>query len=916
MMPIANAISNAWKLALTEPGNRHDQEKIANRLLILLFGQIGTVPLILLALDIVTDAPTALNVLYPIALYFFIFIFLYYKRHAPTLTIINATPLIVIIMGLFGTFLNGYLANLSHPLFVIISVLAYRGKWRYVVPFCIVAALGFVLYLSEAPQAWDFSARTLVVAAFIVIPINYLLDKQTLDESTRFNLLIIFYLHFLVILIIFGLANFFKGSFPIGMIAGALITSALIALLIFAKNWKNLNTTFQLLGWLLIILNLIAGYRFGLQSIFLYPIIFIFAFITLSRAQAITISLITLAAAAIHYVGFDSSEIDKHALFIRYITINIILISFLSMLISDLEGHKTRLADIDVSIPQLLLVTLSAFITFLTMMTAPALLTIDGVHWASLFQHNIQLLIVNTAISIALTWLGVNFWLQWLENKRIYQKLTIKNQAVLDSAAQQNKVFAIVGHELRTPISILKQLADEMDIKHMDMHGTTFDTVMNHTLTVLDDMRAVNNIEFVIQSKPSLSSLAECLEGAVEAVNNITDEHQLTVSVLAPKENISEFYFNARLVSQITMNLTKNAAYYSQGSELVIQPRVLNETEDELTIAIVFSDNGKGISDKLKATLFSAYERGESNKDGTGLGLHLSQQYAQKYLKGDLRLKESEHGACFELIICGNKANQQTAAAAAAAAAEHISLNNMSILLAEDNATIRMTTELLLSREGAIVTCAEDGQVAFDAASHGTFDLVLTDYFMPNMDGDELIKSLRASGFDKPIIAVTAATVGDEIDKLLVSGANAVLMKPLSIADIKDALTATSKLSSKQSRQPHKASLSVNWERIDNIFKGNNKTLHPLLEEVCQDVGGVFSSLSTSATIDRETAHRIKGSCLNIGFEKLAEYFSQVEQVVKQQQPLPESLINAIQEELVQVRQTVEQRITDSATQH
>ena len=470
-MSFSNKTINACKLALTEPGNRHDQEKMANRLLILLFGLIGTVPLILATSDIVLEAPTALNVFYPIALYFFIFIFLYYKRHAPTLTIINATPLIVIIMGLFATFLNGYLANLSHPLFVIISVLAYRGKWRYVVPFCIFAALGFALYLSEAPQAWNFSARTLMVAAFVVIPLNYLLEKQTLDESTRFNLLMIFCLQFLAISIIVALANFFKGVLPIGMIAAALITSAAIALLIFAKNWKNLNPTFQLLGWLLIILNLIAGYRFGLPSIFLYPIIFIFAFITLSRAQAITISLITLAVAAKYYVGFDSSEIDKHALFIRYITNNIILISFLSMLISALEGRETRLADIDVSTPQLLLVSLSAFITFLTMMTAPALLTINGVHWASLFQHNIQLLIVNTAISIALTWLGVNFWLQWLENKRISQRLTIKNQAVLDSAAQQNKVFAIVGHELRTPISILKQLADEMDIKNMPNDG-------------------------------------------------------------------------------------------------------------------------------------------------------------------------------------------------------------------------------------------------------------------------------------------------------------------------------------------------------------------------------------------------------------------------------------------------------------
>ena len=482
-----------------------------------------------------------------------------------------------------------------------------------------------------------------------------------------------------------------------------------------------------------------------------------------------------------------------------------------------------------------------------------------------------------------------------------------QNRVIKEKSAAQSKLFAIIGHELRTPASILKHLIDIDDVEKLE-HGNTIKETLNHLLDVLDDMRAITQPDFALTSTAKMTNIIARLESAAATVERITADNNLAVVVETPRETIPDCFINAKLISQITLNLIKNCAYYSKGTTLRIIPQLVYETEYEAKISILFSDDGIGISEELKPKLFTAFERGNTTLDGTGLGLNISKKFANEYLNGDLVLLDTLSGATFELTFTAPKS--ETAAAA------NISLENMSILYAEDNATIRLTTELLLGAEGAVVTTAEDGEKALAALDTGNFDVILTDIFMPNMNGYEFTEALRKRGYNKPIIGMSAASIGNETQQLIYAGADACLQKPFNVEDFQQTLIQYhSKTEIHQPRQSPNATKSVNWERIDNIFKGDHKTLHPLLEDVCQDVGGVVSSLTLSATIDRETAHRIKGSCMNIGFEKLAEYFSQVEQVV-QQQPLPESLINAIQEELVQVRQAVEQRITDSATLH
>ena len=105
--------------------------------------------------------------------------------------------------------------------------------------------------------------------------------------------------------------------------------------------------------------------------------------------------------------------------------------------------------------------------------------------------------------------------------------------------------------------------------------------------------------------------------------------------------------------------------------------------------------------------------------------------------------------------------------------------NGVSVLLVDDNAINRTVAELLLQTVDATVIMAEDGQQALEKLSETDIDLVFMDCQMPVMDGLEATSRLRKAGYSKPIIALTANAMKEDMDKCIFSGANDYLTKPI-----------------------------------------------------------------------------------------------------------------------------------------
>ena len=101
---------------------------------------------------------------------------------------------------------------------------------------------------------------------------------------------------------------------------------------------------------------------------------------------------------------------------------------------------------------------------------------------------------------------------------------------------------------------------------------------------------------------------------------------------------------------------------------------------------------------------------------------------------------------------------------------------------------MQLLTKNMLEKQGALVTAASNGKLALASFKEGVYDLVISDIFMPEIDGYGLAKALRESKYLGPIIGLTAATIGDETEQMLEAGADRVLAKPISVEALKAAL--------------------------------------------------------------------------------------------------------------------------------
>lgn len=226
----------------------------------------------------------------------------------------------------------------------------------------------------------------------------------------------------------------------------------------------------------------------------------------------------------------------------------------------------------------------------------------------------------------------------------------------------------------------------------------------------------------------------------------------------------------------------------------------------------------------------------------------------------------------------------------------------LSVLLAEDHEVNQELFRTQLERLGCAVRLASDGREALAAFDGADFDLVLTDLFMPNMDGYETAKALRARGYAKPIIAVTASAIKGERDKCIEAGMNDVLVKPFKRKDLEDMLafwgekaapgagggrasTPAPPATPAAGSAPPPASPAVaalDFDALVDTFLGQRATVIDLLGRFIAKTRTQLAEIEASIAAQdaksvREAAHSIKGAAWNLSAKPLGDAAKELE---------------------------------------
>ena len=234
---------------------------------------------------------------------------------------------------------------------------------------------------------------------------------------------------------------------------------------------------------------------------------------------------------------------------------------------------------------------------------------------------------------------------------------------------------------------------------------------------------------------------------------------------------------------QAMFNLLGNAIKFTHQGHVTARLAVTPAADGQRHVRLEVEDTGIGIAPDAQPHLFERFRQAESSTarrfGGSGLGLSITRALAQM-MGGDIAFTSTQgQGSTFRLDF-----DAPAASAIVDLALDDGLLEGVRILLVEDNPTNRLVARTLLTRLHAQVDEAEDGLIGLAAARDGAYDLILMDVQMPNMDGIEATRAIRAlPGLvgQTPIIGLTANVMTHQQGAYRAAGMNGVVGKPIAV---------------------------------------------------------------------------------------------------------------------------------------
>jgi signal transduction histidine kinase/CheY-like chemotaxis protein len=364
-----------------------------------------------------------------------------------------------------------------------------------------------------------------------------------------------------------------------------------------------------------------------------------------------------------------------------------------------------------------------------------------------------------------------------------------------------------MSHEMRTPMNAIIGMTmigkSASDIEKKDYAFDKIENASTHLLGVINDVLDMSKIE---AGKFELSlvefNIEKLIQKVVNVINFRVDEKHQLLTVNLDSQIPGNLNGDDQRLAQVVTNLLTNAVKFTpERGSIHLSARLIMEKKGMCTVQIEVKDTGIGISTEQQSRLFSSFEQAESSTSrkfgGTGLGLAISKHIVE--LMGGKIWFESKLGigstfAFTVLLERGKEKKAEDVSDADKAAVGPQSFRGRRLLMAEDVDINREIVQALLEPTEIDIDCAVNGVEAVRMFSENPekYDLIFMDLQMPEMDGYEATRKIRAmeEGRPKkvPIIAMTANVFKEDVEKCLQVGMNAHIGKPLDFNEVMEKL--------------------------------------------------------------------------------------------------------------------------------
>ena len=355
------------------------------------------------------------------------------------------------------------------------------------------------------------------------------------------------------------------------------------------------------------------------------------------------------------------------------------------------------------------------------------------------------------------------------------------------AANTKSRFLSNMSHELRTPlngiIGVSNLLSQESYMPHQKQSLDILRYSSEHMMTLINDILDYHKIEagkLELEMRP-----VNVMRFMNQIINQFSGQIQLKGLQFNTAIDIhldNEMFTDDTRLNQILNNLLSNAIKFTETGSISLTAKQLHSTSERATVQFVVKDTGIGIPELKHREIFRSFTQADIDTTrkygGTGLGLTISKRLINMF-NSELMLKSQEGKGSEFFFTVVLRINQESKLCIEEDHSRQLSsLEGVRILIAEDNKVNMSIAKRFMNKWGIVVEEAVNGKEAVERFRNGSYDLMLIDLEMPEMDGPSALKEIRRFNKSVPAMAFTAAVYDNMENDLLKKGFVDYIHKP------------------------------------------------------------------------------------------------------------------------------------------